>query len=357
MGALMKSDPSCNAEAFHPDIINRMKTSFFAAIFIISLASCGGGDGGDSINTESTKVIPKYSIGSTSRTFYGSPGSAGPIPVSIYYPAENQGIDTAVSEGRFPLVIFSHGYQLSPDDYYYIPETLVPEGYIVALPDNFSDAAIINIDEYAADINFVLEELYNLATGNDPVLGSHIATTSALMGHSTGGGATVIAAADSVADGIRQASTIAILAPLGQTFLTITGTDPYSAAGDVEVPALIFAGGKDCICPSESHADLIYDNLDTIHVNYLLTVKEGDHCGFSDVRGPGKMLCDSAELGFCLLQGETIDPSEQNRLTAQILKPWLDHFLKNDSDAWITFQQRITDERLSVESSATSQGN
>jgi predicted dienelactone hydrolase len=334
------------------------KNTFFTVILIISLASCGGGDGGDSINTESAAVIPKYSIGSTSRTFYGSPGSAEPIPVYVYYPAENQGIDTAVSEGCFPLVIFSHGYQQSPEDYYYISEALVPEGYIVALSDNFSNAAIINIDEYAADINFVLEELYNLAKGDDPVLGSHISATSALLGHSTGGGATVIAAADSVADAVRQANTIAILAPLGQTFLTITGTDPYTAAGDVEAPALIFAGGKDCICPSESHADLIYDNLDTTNVNYLLTIKDGDHCGFSDVEGPGNILCDSTELTFCLLlQGETIDPIEQNRLTARILKPWLDHFLKDDSDAWLTFQQRIDDERLSVESSDTYEGN
>lgn len=353
----MKSDLSRRTETFHLGIISCLKTLFFTVVLIINLASCGSGDGEDSVNKEPAAVIPKYSIGSTSRTFYGSSGSAGPIPVSVYYPAENQGIDTAVSEGRFPLVIFSHGYQQSPEDYYYISEILVPEGYIVALPGNLSDAAVINIDEYAADINFVLEELYNLATGGDPVIGSHIATTSALLGHSTGGGATVIAAADSAAGGLRQASTIAILAPLGQTFLTITGTDPYSAAGDVEVPTLIFAGGKDCICPPESHAGLIYDNLNTTNVNYLLTIKDGDHCGFSDVEGPGKILCDTTELAFCLLQGVTIDPIEQNRLTAQVLKPWLDHFLKYDSDAWLVFQKRITDGRLSVRSSETSQGN
>lgn len=329
-----------------------IKIFFFTTILIIISTSHGGSDGGDSGNTASTKASQTYLIGSTSRTFDGSPGSPGSIPVAIYYPAENDAVDTGMAEGRFPLVIFSHGYQQAPIDYGYVWESLVPAGYIVALLDKLSSAATIDIDAYAADINFVLEELYNLDSSDDPVLGSHIETTSALLGHSTGGGATIIAAANSTTNGSRQATTLAILAPLGQTYLTITGTDSYTVAGDAGVPTLVFAGARDCICPPESHASLIYHNLDTAHVNYLLTITDGDHCGFSDVNGPGKGTCEIAESTACLtVQGDTINSAEQNTITAEILKPWLDRFLKGDSCAWLTFQQRINDGRLSVESS------
>ena len=328
-----------------------MKIFFFTAILII-LTPCGDGNGGDSSNTESATPIQTYLIGSTSRTFDGSPGSTGSIPVAIYYPAKNDAVDTDMAEGRFPLVIFSHGYQQAPTDYRYVWEPLVPAGYIVALLDKLRSAATIDIDAYAADINFVLEGLYNLASSGDPVLGSHIETTSALLGHSTGGGATIIAAANSTINGSSQATTLAIVAPLGQTYLTITGTDPYAVAGDAGVPTLVFAGARDCICSPESHASLIYHNLDTAQVNYLLTITDGDHCGFSDVSGPGKDTCELAESTACLtVQGDTINPAEQNTITVEILKPWLDHFLKGDSDAWLTFQQRINDRRLSVESS------
>lgn len=293
-----------------------------------------------------------FFIGSTTRTFDGSPGSAGSIPVRIYYPAESNGADAPVVEGRFPLVLFSHGYQQAPLDYRYVWENLVPAGYIVALPDKLSSAATIAINAYAADINFVLTELYRLASGGDAVLGSHLETTSALLGHSTGGGASVIAAANAASNGNRRATTLVILAPLGQTYGPITGTDPYLVAGVAALPALILAGGKDCICPPASHARLIYNNLHAAYVKFLATVTDGDHCGFSDASGPGKTLCETTESASCFfLQGMTITPAQQNMLTEQLLRPWLDRFLKDDTRAWTTFQERTADERLSIESS------
>ncbi|MFH1081373.1 MAG: hypothetical protein V1766_14150 [Pseudomonadota bacterium] len=293
-----------------------------------------------------------FLIGSTTRTFAGSPGSAGSIPVRIYYPAKSIGADAPVADGRFPLVVFSHGYQQAPLDYRYVWECLVPAGYIVALTDKLSSTATIAIDAYAADINFVLAELYRLASGGDAVLGLHLETTSVLLGHSTGGGASVIAAANAASNGSRRATTLAILAPLGQTYGPITGTAPYIVAGGAVLPTLILTGGKDCICPPASHARLIYNNLHTGYVKYLVTVTDGDHCGFSDASGPGKILCESTESASCLfLQGQTIDPARQNALTVQLLRPWLDRFLKGDTNAWTTFRERAADERLFVESS------
>jgi predicted dienelactone hydrolase len=325
---------------------------------LLFLTTCGGGAGGGNASSTTTTSIPPlsttYAIGSTTRSLIGSPGSPGPLPVRIYYPADRAGTDAPAAGGRFPLIVFSHGYQQSFEDYAYVWEDLVSAGYIVALPDRLSRDATISIDAYAADITFVLAELYRIAAGGDALLGGRLETSSAFLGHSTGGGASVIAAANRTANGSHRADTVAILAPLGQTYGPITGTNPYEMAGNVDIPVLILAGGKDCICPSTDHARRIYDGLGGAAVKYLVTITNGDHCGFGDARGPGRNLCEIAETGSCPLgQGFTIATDEQNRLSAQLLRPWLDRILKRDNGAWNLFQQRVTDTRVTVNSSGS----
>jgi len=52
----------------------------------------------------------RYEIGHTSRSFSGSRGSTGDLPVEIYYPAERAGTDAQISSGDFPVIVFAHGY-------------------------------------------------------------------------------------------------------------------------------------------------------------------------------------------------------------------------------------------------------
>jgi len=65
------------------------------------------------------------------------------------------------------------------------------------------------------------------------------------------------------------------------------GSNPYEIAGNAGVPALILAGGKDCICPPADHARRMYDGLGGAAVKYLVTLTSGDHCGFGDARDRG----------------------------------------------------------------------
>lgn len=321
-----------------------------AALLISTLACGGSSGGGDALPTPETGP-PRYSIGETLRELSGSRGGAGAMPVRIFYPAAHAAREAPASGGAHPLVVFSHGYQQSYADYAYVWRALVPAGYIVALPDRLSSDATISIDAYAADIAHILAELYRMAATGDPVLGGRLTPASALMGHSTGGGASVIAQANQrQVAAARQATTLILLAPLGRTFGPISGTDPTAVAGETGVPSLILGAGMDCICPVTENARALFEALGTTTTKYLVTVDAGDHCGFSDESGPGRNVCEIAEAMGCLLgQGPTISPAEQNDLAARLLLPWLDHGLKNDATAWETFRARTADPRLTVE--------
>ena len=55
------------------------------------------------------------------------------LPLRIGYPAE---------EGRYPLIVFSHGGRLSKDDYADITDHWVSHGYIVIQPTHMDSASL-----------------------------------------------------------------------------------------------------------------------------------------------------------------------------------------------------------------------
>jgi len=226
----------------------------------------------------------------------------------------------------------------------------VPEGYIAVFSDKLSEATTIAVDEYAADLNFLLETMQAEGADSGPVFHGHVAAASALMGHSTGGGADVLAAAGA---SLAPATAVVNLAALGQAVSVqsvpvITGTNPYSDASAVTVPVLLLAAAEDCICPIEDHAGLIYDNL-TNTERSLVSFVQGDHCGFGQDDGPSFAECAAAEAYECggmppgANQGPTMSNSEQLSLTLDVITPWLACQLLGDAAACATYNARIGD--------------
>ncbi len=299
-------------------------------------------DSGD--GSDDTTIL----IGHTEASYSGSTGSSGDIPVHIYYPASSAGDDTAISDGQFPVIIFAHGYQQSYADYQYVWEELVPESYIMVFPDKLSDSASIDIDEYALDLNFLMNKMQELNDDSTSIFYNHVATKTALMGHSTGGGASYIASVNSQSGDNHQPVTIISLAALGNVYATITGTNPADITSQVDIPTLTMAGNEDCVCTTTDHAQPIYSNIPSTETKSLVTVTEGDHCGFSYVSGPGLSACQTAETTSCFpsLQGSTMSVSNQNALTLLYLPDWLDYFLKSESAAWDRFKTALDDSRI-----------
>ena len=279
---------------------------------------------------------------------YGSAYGAAGLPVEVRYPGFPGG---AVADGVFPLLVFGHGYRQSYADYAYIWEALVPHGYIIAFPDKLSASVTINIDAYARDLLFVADKMHALAGDAASRYFGRIAEDTAFMGHSTGGGAAVVAASQS-----GGVTTVVALAPLGNLLLTpIVGTSPIVAARDVRAPVLILDAGEDCVTPCSIHSRAVHANFGS--ASYRVTVLQGDHCGFSDARGPGQSICVAAEAAACTAglpllgwRGPTLGSATQNAVTVTYLLPWLAFHLHGDAGAWDRFVRLLdTDAHTSYE--------
>jgi dienelactone hydrolase len=223
---------------------------------------------------------------------------------------------------RYPVVSFGHGFLLPVSAYAYVWNGLVPAGYIVALPDTEGDFSPSHLD-LGLDLGFVASKLQAESAGNPASLFyERVAETAAAMGHSMGGGASFLAAAQNPA--------ISALANLAAAETTPSA---IQAAAQITEPALVFAGSLDCVTPPAQHQIPMYDALASDCKTYV-SVTGASHCQFAEQN----FLCGLGE-GGC--QTPTITRAQQHTLTLSLLRPWLDYALKGDLGAWQQFQALI----------------
>ena len=145
-----------------------------------------------------------------------------------------------------------------------------------------------------------------------------------------------------------------LLAPLGTTNPLIHGTNPHAMAPQLKKPLLVLDGAKDCLAKVPENSKLIYDKTpgSAAAPKWRVTITEGDHCGYSDCAGPGKLKCEGGEaLGCAMLQGKTIPPCDQNRLVEELMVSWFFWRVVGDTSAAGRFSQALQDARLTTEAS------
>ncbi len=270
-----------------------------------------------------------FEIGHTTITFndpnrtggFGSGGGPGrQIQSEIYYPADIAGTDVNVANGEFPIIAFGHGFAMVWDAYANIWEELVPEGYIIIFPrteGGFSPSH----EDFGMDLVLVLESMENLHTDNSSLFFDHIANSAGIMGHSMGGGATALAAANNT-----NIKTIVGLAPAETT------PSAEQAAANISVPALIFSADEDAVTPAADHHQPIYDNLAS-SCKYFINILGGGHCYYAN----SNFNCDFGENASG--GNITITRAEQQAIMFTYLIPWLNLYLQPDcasSDTFIT---------------------
>ncbi|MBN2054713.1 hypothetical protein JW905_07315, partial [bacterium] len=133
-----------------------------------------------------------YEIGHLSRAFFDSSRNRN-IDVEIFYPAATAGDDVPVAVGVFPVIAFGHGYTIPWSDYEYCWERLSAGGYIFCLSDTESGLLPDHLD-FGRDLAFILGAMQAAGGAPGDVFYQHVASASALMGHSMGGGACFLGA-------------------------------------------------------------------------------------------------------------------------------------------------------------------
>jgi Secretion system C-terminal sorting domain/Chlorophyllase len=286
----------------------------------------------------------QFQIGHTTVTYndatrtggFGSGGGSGrQIQCEIYYPATAAGDNTPIEINEFPIITFGHGFAMGWDAYSNIWEHLVPKGYILIFPRTegglFPGPSHL---DFGKDLVVVTNRFIQDCTSSGNFFQNRYNGKNAVMGHSMGGGASFLAAAESNA----PFNVLVGLAPAETSPLAST------AAASVTIPALVLSGSSDAVTPPADHHQLIYDNLPTSSCLNFVTITGGAHCYFANTN----FNCDFGESssGGTI----TINRAEQQDILFDVIDPYLAFYLKHECSEWTTFQNELTtDSRIVVQ--------
>ena len=220
---------------------------------------------------------------------------------------------TGTALGAYPVVAFGHGFLQSSSRYAGTLDSIASRGYIVIAPDSETGFAP-NHSRFADDLWRCLR------WAGDPGRYPNADPDSlAVMGHSMGGGAALVAA--DRYDGPGQIDTVATLSAAE------TNPSARAASAGIAVPALYVIGSQDTIVrPATTRA--MYDGKPSPAT--FATIIGGYHCGFLDSSPLFGLGCDS---------GARSRP-DQLAATRTLLGDWLDRQFRGTSPSplstWVT---------------------
>ncbi|MEI6900256.1 MAG: T9SS type A sorting domain-containing protein [Bacteroidota bacterium] len=279
-----------------------------------------------------------FQTGHRTMTFTDPARNNRQIPSEIYYPSTSTGNNTPIANGAFPVIVFGHGFVMPYSAYVYFKDGMVPEGYFVVFPTT-EGGILPNHADYGADLAFLVASMQ--AEGNNPAspFYLHVDTTSAVMGHSMGGGASFLACKNNTL-------------PTVMVTLAAAETNPsaIAAAPFITIPNLVFAADQDCVTPPSTNQIPMYDSLAS-DCKVFINIKGGGHCYFADYN----FQCSLGE-GSCQ-QNFTITRDQQHSTTLDFTKLYLDYYLKKNNNAWLIFNDSLNNSpRISFQKACTTTG-
>jgi hypothetical protein len=264
-----------------------------------------------------------FSIGHQQTSFVDVSRNNRVVTCEIYYPANTAGDNVAVASGVFPVVVMGHGFVMPASVYDIYWEALVPEGYIVVLPTT-ETSLFPSHENFGRDMAFLVSALQEENGNGSSLFYNAIGNTSAVMGHSMGGGSAFLA--------MTYNANITVLAAMAPAE---TNPSAISAAGNIQKPTLIFSGINDCVAPPADHQVPMFNASVSVCKSYVGIVG-GDHCQFASPN----FNCTLGQ-STCSPQG-TISATEQQASVLNNLIPWLDFYLKDNCAQGEVFQSNLS---------------
>ena len=274
-------------------------------------------------------MAQNFNIGHSTLTFndpnrtggFGSGGGPGrQIQTEIYYPATTSGENVAVANGQWPVIVFGHGFAMNWDAYSNIWSALVPYGYIMAFPRTESGLfPSPSHGDFGQDIALIAQKMSDAGQNSTSIFYSKISAYACAMGHSMGGGAAVLAAAQSsIFDAYLG------LAPAE------TNPSAIAAAANLQIPSLILSGSNDGVTPPSQHHLPIFNAI-SHECKSFANLIGGGHCYFAN----SNFNCDFGESTSST--GISLSRSEQQSLMYQQIIPWLSYFLGQSCEGYAAF--------------------
>lgn len=192
------------------------------------------------------------------------------IPASYTYPGAR---DVAVAPGRFPVVLFSHGFSGIRVQSSFLTSHLASHGMIVAAPDHPSRDLFNTLSQTASgDQADAVDDLFRAldllvladATTGGPFDGRVDAARVGLVGHSAGGGTVIAAALDERVAG----------------YVSMAAGGPAEGAEYPDTPSLFLAGSLDAVVPVATATRPGFDAAPA--PSWYAEIEATGHQGFAD---------------------------------------------------------------------------
>jgi predicted dienelactone hydrolase len=295
--------------------------------------------------------------------------------------------DASPAEGRYPLLIVSHGY---PGNRYlmsHLAENLASKGYVVASIGH-TDSTYRTLGAFAStqvnrslDQLFVLAQMDKLSKDESSFLHGHVdASNTGLIGYSMGGYGAVITSGGGISQkyvnanlgppfgtlGIHQANsathnalpdnrikTAVAFAPWG---MNVGMWDKESLQG-LKIPMLFIAGSVDDVSGYEKGTRAIWQGAQNIDRS-LLTFENANHNAGATIPAPEESFRFDKKLGFNISEhysDSVWSNTRMNNVAQHFVTAWMAKHLKSDNamDEYTHLVERSNDGVWAIDKDGT----
>lgn len=266
-----------------------------------------------------------FSTGHTAITFTDAARNNRSIPAEVYYPADADGenVPVATLGGTFPVVVFGHGFVMVWSAYENIWTPLTENGFIAVFPTTEGGFSP-NHTEFGKDIAFLITAMQGEGNNASSPFFGRVDITSAVMGHSMGGGSSFLA--------MQYNPNITAVVNLAAAE---TNPSAIAACSTITQHALVIAGGNDCITPPAGNQLAMYNALSS-NCKVYVSIDGASHCQFAN----SNFNCTFGELTCS--PAAAISRATQHSIVTSLIVPWLKFELENDCNAGLAFEQLVT---------------
>ena len=275
---------------------------------------------------QSTAVMAQpFQTGRRTITFIDTSRSNRNIATELFYPANTAGNNVPIAAGtqKFPVVVFGHGFVIPYNSYNWLADSLVKNGFIVAMPTTEGTFSPVH-EDFGRDIAFLCRQIISLNDSVSSFLSGRVKNRSAVAGHSMGGGASFLST--------NYNSSINAIFNFAAAE---TNPSAKAAALQTQIPALIFAGSSDCIVP-DSNQQRMYSNV-LYPCKTFVNITDALHCHFADNNG----TCATGQF-FSGCNSSPITASVVFQKTTSLIVPFLDYYLKDSCGSKTIFEEGLT---------------
>eukprot|EP01083_Nonionella_stella_P151640 484829_1 len=257
------------------------------------------------------------------------------IPLTIHYPRN--------TEREHAVLLFHHGYHCPISEYNYIWQRLVPLGFIIVMPGDYTSRNSTDERKCAISLRFSLDFIKQCNMNQTSPLYQMVGQKAIAVGHSLGGGVVILCSSSNYSLGQSFDSSFDAVVSLSGRGNT---DDFIHALKHITIPIFLWTASHDCCnSPNDSAIPYYHTISNNKTCKFMANIANGTHCGFMNASAEHAKSCAALSDELCAsdrLRHHHITRETQMDIVIQYLIRFMDVTMKNqllDNENQLDFAQ------------------